>query len=454
MHDDQAGGLRLVTGYGLTAPSLVRYREAREVADVDAAFRDTDGQGLIARGAGRSIGDAAQNTGGLVLDCQRLTRIFEFDSDRGVVRAEAGASIGRLLRGVVPYGWTLAAIPATRHVTLGGAIAADVHGKNHPRAGSFAACVERFTLRTPEGTFEVDRETDPELFHATLGGLGLTGVVSDVTVRLQRTPSAWLLARRSHAHDLDDLLARMANSADTEYRVAWIDAFARRKALGSGVVTGADLAPIDTLPGRARSRPNEVTWRRWCSLPRGRPGRTLDPRFVQLFNASFLRTPRRRAPEHPVRFDRVLMPLDAVDGWNRLYRPEGFVQYQFVVPEAEHDVIRWVLERLQRAHCLSYFTTLKRLGRSDGGPLSFPIAGWSLSLDLPAGLQALATTLDEIDETVAAAGGRVYLAKDSRMRPELMPVMYPRLQELAAVRDRVDPAGMLRSDLARRLRLA
>jgi decaprenylphospho-beta-D-ribofuranose 2-oxidase len=148
------------------------------------------------------------------------------------------------------------------------------------------------------------------------------------------------------------------------------------------------------------------------------------------------------------------MPRDAVDGWNRLYGPGGFVQYQFVVPEAEHDVIRQVLERLQRAHCLSYFTTLKRLGPSDGGPLSFPMAGWSLSLDLPAGLQALGATLDEIDETVAAAGGRVYLAKDSRMRPELMPVMYPRLQELAAVRDRVDPAGMLRSDLARRLRLA
>jgi len=148
------------------------------------------------------------------------------------------------------------------------------------------------------------------------------------------------------------------------------------------------------------------------------------------------------------------MPLDAVEGWNRLYGPQGFVQYQFVVPDAQQEVIQQVLERLQDARCFSYFTTLKRLGPGDGGPLSFPMAGWSLSLDLPARVDALAATLDKVDETVAAVGGRVYLAKDSRMRPELLPVMYPRLGELATVRDRVDPAGMLRSDLARRLGLA
>jgi decaprenylphospho-beta-D-ribofuranose 2-oxidase len=371
-----------------------------------------------------------------------------------VIQAEAGLSIGRLLRRVVPSGWTLPAIPATRHVTLGGAIAADIHGKNHRRAGSFAACVDRFTLRAPNGIFEVDRETEPNLFHATLGGLGLTGVVSDVTVSLQRSPSAWLLARRTRARDLDDVLARMADGADPEYRVAWIDAFARGKALGSGVVVGADSAPIDTLASRARSQINEVAWRRWCSLPRGTAGRTLDPRFIRLVNTSILRTPRRRVPRHPVRFDRVLMPLDAVEGWNRLYGPQGFVQYQFVVPDAQQEVIQQVLERLQEARCFSYFTTLKRLGPGDGGPLSFPMAGWSLSLDLPARVDALAATLDKVDETVAAVGGRVYLAKDSRMRPELLPVMYPRLGELATVRDRVDPAGMLRSDLARRLGLA
>ncbi|HMD46031.1 MAG TPA: FAD-binding oxidoreductase [Acidimicrobiales bacterium] len=446
----------LLTGWGRTAPTAATVVHPADADELSALLGGAGGgPAMIARGLGRSYGDAAQVAGGTVIELDAMTAPVRMGPETGTVAVSGGTSLDTVLRRLVPKGWFVPVTPGTRHVTIGGAVAADVHGKNHHRDGAFCAHVGELELATPVGPRRVGPDVDPDLFWATAGGMGLTGVVVSARVSLRAVESAWMLVDTDRAADLDSLMA-LLEAADerSSYSVAWIDCGARGRRLGRGVVTRGEHAVPGDLAAGARRDPFAVRLGGRLTVPFDPPGGLLNPLTVRAFNEAWYRRAPRHEEGRPEPYPAFFHPLDGLGGWNRLYGRRGFVQYQFAVPSDQGEAVRRAVERLADARAASFLAVLKRFGPGDPGPLSFPIAGWTLALDLPAATPGLADLLDGLDELVVSSGGRVYLAKDSRLRPELLGAMYPRLDELAAVRARVDPDGVLRSDLARRLGLA
>jgi decaprenylphospho-beta-D-ribofuranose 2-oxidase len=442
-----------VTGWGRTAPTAARLIRPRTYEEAAAAVRDCGVRGGIPRGLGRAYGDAAQNAGGAVLDMTGLDRIHAIDVDGGTVLCDAGVSLHRLMEVLLPLGWFVPVTPGTRYVTVGGAIGADIHGKNHHVSGSFARHVLSLELLTADGGVRtVDRGTP--LFDATAGGMGLTGVILTATVRLQPVETALMSVDTERAADLDDLMARLT-ATDHRYRysVAWIDLLARGAATGRAVLTRGDHAPLDALPARARREPLVFRTSRLPAAPGFLPEGLLSRTSVGLFNELWYRKAPRARRGQLQRISTFFHPLDGVPHWNRIYGRGGFVQYQFVVGHGREETLRRIVRRISAHRCPSFLAVLKRFGEADPGWLSFPVPGWTLALDVPAGLPGLGAFLDELDEEVAAAGGRVYLAKDSRLRPELLAAMYPRLDDFRTLRAELDPRGVFMSDLSRRLAL-
>lgn len=443
-----------LTGWSRTAPTRAEVAAPTSVDALSATVDGTGPRGVVARGLGRSYGDAAQNAGGRVADATAVRRLLAFDGSTGLVTVEAGMSIDDLLRVVVPQGWFVPVTPGTRYVTVGGAVAADVHGKNHHRDGAFAQHVRSLRLRTPEGVLEVGPDADADLFWATAGGMGLTGVVLEVTLQLQAIPTSRLLVDTERTVDLDDALDRMQRGDDAyHYSVAWIDLLATGAAMGRSVLTRGDWAPVDALEAKDQRDPFAYDPAVRLAAPPWVPGGVLNKLSIRAFNeAWYRRHPRHRTGEVQA-IAPFFHPLDFVKGWNRIYGSRGFLQWQMVVPFGAEDTLRRAVEALSSEGRPSFLAVLKRFGAADPGPLSFPMPGWTLALDIPAGDASLAPLLDRLDREVVDAGGRLYLAKDSRLDPALLPAMYPRLDEWRAVRRRVDPDGVLQSDLARRLDL-
>jgi decaprenylphospho-beta-D-ribofuranose 2-oxidase len=418
------------------------------------AMAEPGPRGVIARGLGRCYGDAAQNAGGAVVDATGLDAIVAFDPVSGLVTAQAGLSLDALMRAVVPKGWFVPVTPGTRFVTVGGALAADIHGKNHHVDGSFASHVLSLTLATPTDLRTVTPSGEPELFWATAGGMGLTGVIVDVTFQLIPVATSFMRVDTERCADLDDVMARM-ESGDHLYRysVAWVDCLVGGRSLGRAVLTRGDHASMDDVRSDQRATASEFDPRIRVEAPPLVPSGLVNGLTVRALNeAWFRRAPRRRLGgiESMAFF---FHPLDVIGGWNRMYGPRGFLQYQFAVPFAASGVVRLAIERLSSAGIGTCLAVLKRFGPGDAGPLSFPTEGWTLALDMPVGRRDLGDLLDDLDVAVAESGGRVYLAKDSRLQPSLLAAMYPRLEDWRAVRRRVDPTGVFTSDLARRLDL-
>ncbi|MFD9567191.1 FAD-binding protein [Streptomyces sp. NPDC059994] len=443
-----------VTGWGRTAPTAAaRLIRPRTYEEAVAAVLASGARGSIARGLGRAYGDAAQNAGGAVLDMTGLDRIRTIDAEAGVVVCEAGVSLHRLMEVLLPLGWFVPVTPGTRYVTVGGAIGADIHGKNHHGSGAFSRHVRALDLLTADGEVRTLRPTD-ELFQATAGGMGLTGVILSAELQLHSVQTSLMSVDTERAADLDDLMARLS-ATDHRYRysVAWIDLLARGARTGRAVLTRGDHAPLDALPPRARRTPLRFNAPHLPPMPRHLPERLLTRTSVSAFNELWYRTsPKLRTAElQPI--PKFFHPLDGVPHWNRIYGRGGFVQYQFVVGHGQEEALRRVVRRIARRGCPSFLAVLKRFGEADPGWLSFPLPGWTLALDIPAGLPGLGGFLDELDEEVAGAGGRVYLAKDARVRPELLEGMYPRLPDFRTLRRALDPEGVFTSDLSRRLNL-
>ncbi|MFD5841413.1 FAD-binding protein [Streptomyces chartreusis] len=444
-----------VSGWGRTAPTNARLIRPRTYQEAATAVRGCGARGGIPRGLGRAYGDAAQNAGGMVLDMTGLDRVHAIDADNGIVLCDAGVSLHRLMEVLLPLGWFVPVTPGTRHVTVGGAIGADIHGKNHHVSGSFSRHVLSMELLTADGEVRaVGRDTP--LFDATTGGMGLTGVILTATIQLQSVTTSLMSVDTERARDLDDLLARLTTGDDHyRYSVAWIDLLARGPAMGRAVLTRGDHAPLEALREGTRARREPLAFRpaRLPAPPSVLPEGLLNRRTVGWFNELwYRRAPHARTGElQPLA--RFFHPLDGVPHWNRIYGRCGFVQYQFVVGHGHEETLRGIVRRVSEHRCPSFLAVLKRFGDADPGWLSFPVPGWTLALDIPAGLPGLGALLDTLDEDVAAAGGRVYLAKDSRLRPELLATMYPRLDEFRALRAEIDPRGVFVSDLARRLGL-
>ena len=445
-------GRRLLSGWGRTAPTSATVLPVASPSDVAEAVAGAGSRGVLARGLGRSYGDAAQNAGGTVLDLTRLIGRVAVDENSATATCAAGTSLGEVMRELLPRGWFVPVTPGTRQVTVGGAIAADVHGKNHHADGSIGAHVRSVQLVTGKGDVRELVPGDP-LLAATLGGMGLTGVVTAATIAIRPVATSWMSVDTSRADDLDALMATL-ESADSRspYTVAWIDCLARGRHLGRGVVTAGTHAEPGELPRRAGS-PLAFSPRSKLAMPPGLPGGLLRRSTVAAFNEAWFRKAPRLSRGEPQPLAKFFHPLDGVASWNRVYGPEGFVQWQMAVPTEAVGVVRRAVSAFSDASAPAFLAVLKRFGPRGLGHLSFPTPGWTLALDIPAGLPRLAELLDELDEQVASAGGRVYLAKDARLRPELVPVMYPRLAEWQAVRDASDPAGVFRSDLSRRLHL-
>jgi decaprenylphospho-beta-D-ribofuranose 2-oxidase len=453
------GDRELLSGWGRAAQSAAELVRPKTAEDVVRLVQGGDGttsgpSALVARGLGRSYGDAAQCAGGTVIDCTGLDRILEIAPETRRARVEAGVSFDALLRTLVPRGFFLPVSPGTRYVTVGGAVASDVHGKNHHVDGSMSAHVEELTLVAPSGTICCGPSQAPAEYFATCGGMGLTGVITEATLRLLPIETSLVKVETTRASDLDACFAALASGQKARrYSVAWIDALARGGRLGRGVVTAGDHALLGDLNQKARRDPLRYDPQARLDVPLEPPSSLLTSASIAAFNELWFRKAPRGPRESLEQIAGFFHPLDGVGHWNRLYGPHGFTQYQFVVPFGREDVVRTTLERFHAARVAPFLAVLKGFGPAGPGPLSFPDEGWTLALDVPLGRAGLGGLLDGLDELVAAAGGRVYLSKDGRLRPELLATMYPRLDEWAEVQSRLDPGGTLVSDLARRLGL-
>ena len=435
-----------LSGWGRTSPSIadvVTPRDEEEVATLLASSPS-----VIARGLGRSYGDPAQLAGGLVLDNRGFTGIGPIDV-AGVVQVGAGVSIDELLAVMVPLGWFMPVTPGTRQVTIGGAVAADVHGKNHHVDGSIAAHVLAMRLVTPTGIVTVTPDDDAALFWATMGAMGLTGFVSSVTLRMLRIETDQVLVDTTRYADLDSVMAAMSSGdADYRYSVAWVDCMTKGAHMGRAILTRGDHARAEDLDERSLAGPRASR----LAVPNVVPSGLLNTASIKVFNELWYRSARDgMGKAHSL--SSFFHPLDGVNDWNRLYGKRGFVQYQFCVPDESAQTVVDAIATLSSSGVASFLGVLKRFGDADAGPLSFPTRGWTLALDLPVGSSMLPEVLDRLDDMVLEGDGRIYLAKDARLDPTTFASMYPRLDEFLAVKDRVDPDHRLTSDLARRLRL-
>jgi len=443
----------LLSGWGRT-PASAGDEVAVDVSSPAAVLSGLGDRGALARGLGRSYGDAAQNAGGRLLRLPHDVEGAVLDEAAGTLRCPAGVSLDAVMRRFVPRGWFVPVTPGTRYVTVGGAVASDIHGKNHHADGSFGHHLRRLRIMDADGReHELTPEVDPAWWWATIGGMGLTGLVLDAEFFMIPVTTSRCVVDTERAEDLDDVIARMAEG-DHRYRysVAWIDLLATGRRLGRSVLTRGDHATVEQLPTGQRRDPLAFAPRHLASVPPGLPN-VLNRASVAAFNEMwFRRAPRLRRGEVQS-LSSFFHPLDAVGHWNRLYGRRGFLQYQLLVPFGAETTLRRVVEQLAESGAASFLAVLKRFGEGNPGPLSFPRPGWTLTIDLPAGAPAVADLVRRLDDLVLGVGGRHYLAKDAHLTPDGLRAGYPRLAEWQAVRQRVDPRGVWMSDLARRLEL-
>lgn len=422
----------------------------RSLADAGDVAADIEENGrTIVRGMGRSYGDAS--LGPNVLSSLKQNKILAFDESGGIVTCQSGVTLADLLEVIVPRGWFLPVTPGTKHITVGGAIAADVHGKNHHCDGCFSRFVRRIRLALEDGrVLNCSPDESGELFRMTCGGMGLTGAILEATIALRPVETAYIREEILKAANLDEIMAHFEASADWSYTVAWIDCLATGEDLGRSLLMRGEHATrndLDTPPRRADP----------LSLPRGRavtvpfpmPGWVLNRHTVKAFNSLYYRKYSRVRGAHITDYNAFFYPLDFVHEWNRIYGKCGFTQYQFVLPLREsRQGLQKILERINQKGWGSFLAVLKLFGRQEENPMSFPMEGYTLALDFPV-RDGLLPFLDELDELVIGYGGRVYMAKDARMGRDAFVAGYPNAEEWKAFirrRNAQSPFRSLQSD--------
>lgn len=442
---------QVLSGWGRFPKAASRVLQPRSAAEVAATSAIS--AGFIARGNGRAYGDAAlgeQST----FEMGALDRVRAFDPETGLVSVEAGVLLSDLIDVFGPRGFFPMVTPGTRYVSVGGAIAADVHGKNHHRDGGFGDHVTAMTLATPDGEIlRLSREENSALFAATVGGMGLTGIILDATFRLRRIETGWVRQRTVVAPDLSTAIQALEAAEGATYSVAWIDCLARGAQLGRSLVYIGEHARRDELDAAAARRPLPLPSPGRLNVPFDFPDLALNPLSVRLFNALYFAKGAAKTEEQLTPIGPYFFPLDGIRGWNRIYGRDGFVQHQCVLPpQTAESALGAILERIGWRGEGSFLAVLKKLGPSATGLMSFPMEGFTLALDFPM-RPGLLAFLDDIDKVVVEAGGRLYLAKDARQSRATFEAGYPSLARFRDLRREVDPRSRIQSRLSSRLGL-
>ncbi|MGJ4137348.1 FAD-binding protein [Corynebacterium macclintockiae] len=463
---------RTLTGWGRTAPTTAEVLSTQDVDQIAAAVaRVADDnadkpshlqRGVIARGMGRSYGDPAMNAGGLVIDMQQLNTIHSIDPDTALVDVDAGVTLDQLMKAALPYGLWVPVLPGTRQVTIGGAIGPDIHGKNHHSAGSFGDHVRSMELLvadgrvlhlTPEGSAD---DPDGELFWATVGGMGLTGIILRATIEMTKTETAYFIADGDMTHSLDETIAFHSDGSEHNftYSSAWFDAISPEPKLGRAAISRGSLATLDQLkeyaPKLAKD-PLKFNAPLLMTVPDIFPSFTMNKlSMVAIGELWWLKSGEYR--NQVQNLTQFYQPLDLIGEWNRGYGSKGFLQYQFVVPTEAVEPFKEIIRDIQRSGHYSALNVFKLFGEGNKAPLSYPMPGWNVCVDFPI-KPGLGAFLDDLDRRVMEFGGRLYLAKESRTSAESFHKMYPGLPGWLATRKRIDPTGVFASDMSRRLEL-
>jgi decaprenylphospho-beta-D-ribofuranose 2-oxidase len=415
-----------------------------------------ENQPIVSRGLGRSYGDPAlpRSPGGRVLSGLGMGKMIAFDESTGVLVAESGVSLAEIIEVFLPRGWFLPTTPGTKFVTLGGAVAADVHGKNHHMDGTFGTYVEFLDLMVPGGkVIRCSQSENSDIFRATIGGMGLTGHILRVGIRLHRVPSAWCKVRYIKARNLEAMVRSLSeHDANFRHTVAWIDCLATGESLGRGVLMLGNEAKPEELPAQQRDRPHQLPVRRKLSVPFDFPSWALNQFTVKAFNFAYYNLAREC--EKLVDFEKFFYPLDTIDNWNRIYGKRGFIQYQVFFPDASaDDGLRETLGAISESGLSSFLAVLKRCGPANDFSLSFLDKGFTLALDMPVHPAKFEVLMPKLERILVECRGRIYFAKDACVSPALVPGMYPRLDEFRRIQRVLDPQGILHSHLSTRLGL-
>ena len=459
-------------GWGRTAPTTAEVLATRDVDLIKAAVRQVAERnaelpaharrGVIARGMGRSYGDPAQNGGGLVVDMQPLNRIHAIDPDTAIVDVDAGVTLDQLMRAAIPYGLWVPVLPGTRQVTIGGAIGPDIHGKNHHSAGSFGDHVVSMELLVadgrvlhlePEGSSD---DPDGTLFWATVGGMGLTGIILRAQIRMTKTETAYFISDTDRTSNLDETIAFHSDGSEAnyEYSSAWFDAINPEPKLGRSTISRgslATLAQLEEFAPKLAKDPLKFSAPQLMTVPDVFPSWTMNKLTLSAIGTAYyaMGSPSKNQIENLTQF---YQPLDMVAKWNRGYGPAGFLQYQFVVPMDAVEPFKQIIKDIQASGHYSALNVFKLFGEGNRAPLSYPMPGWNVCVDFPI-RDGLHSFLDRLDEQVMEFGGRLYLAKESRTSAENFHKMYPGLEGWLKTRNDIDPTGVFASDMSRRLEL-
>lgn len=438
-----------VSGWGRTAAGYTNIIDYEEFSEISWNEKSP----VISRGFGRSYGDASYTSGGTTLLMSGFNK-SDIDHSTGTVRVEAGETIAGLIAKYLPMGFFVPITPGTKYVSVGGAIAADIHGKNHHKVGSFGNHVLSMTVRTPVGVFETSNSKNRELHWATIGGMGLTGVIEEAVLQMTSVETSKLAVDTYRMPNIHELMARM-KILDTlrTYSVAWIDTLAKGESLGRSVLSVGEHALIHQVSSKDHVSSYTPKAKNEIQLPRWIPPKVVNKKTCALFNELWYRkTPKSRENEIQS-INKFFYPLDGVTNWNTVYGSSGFVQYQFAIPDSDEDFVIKVLSIFSQKECPIFLAVLKRFGGNNFGMLSFPFKGWTLALDIPSDFANLQTILNGIDDELVHRGGRVYLAKDSRVGLKNLAKMYPRIEEFKELRAAFDPNNCIQSNLSRRLSL-
>jgi len=405
---------------------------------------------LIPRGNGRCYGDAS--LADKTISTLRYNKILSFDTTNGIFECQSGLTLDKILTVIVPKGWFLPVTPGTKFITVGGAVGSDVHGKNHHGEGSFSNHILEMDVMVADGsviTCSSDHHRD--LYDATCGGMGLTGMITRVKFTLKKIESSFVKQKQVKAKNLDELVKLFEEYKDYTYSMAWIDCLTRGESFGRGILIVGEHAQVQDLNDNQRKDPLRLPRKAAITFPFNLPSWALNTFTVKAFNFLYYGKNFKREINNVVSYEPFFYPLDSILHWNRGYGKKGFVQYQFVLPLSAKQGLIEILKRISDKGLGSFLAVLKVFGRQDS-MISFPDEGYTLALDFPV-RKGLFTFLDELDEIVLQYGGRLYMSKDARMKPEVLFRGYPRLEEFKSIIRKYNPSYKFSSIQSERLLL-